>query len=123
MLFSVCHNKLMMVMNALDGKVITTLPIGGHVDGAAFDPALHRAYSSNGEGALRIVQEEGKNKFKVLEQFSTQPGARTVALDTRTNRLYLSTAEFNSPPKPPAEHPHPTMKKNSFVVLAIAPRR
>lgn len=122
-LFSVCHNKLMVVMNALDGQVITTLPIGGHVDGAAFDPVLHRAYSSNGEGTLTIVQEEGKNRFKVLEQLPTQFGARTVALDTRTHRLYLSTAAFNPPSKPTAQHPHPrpTMKDNSFVLLEIAP--
>lgn len=122
-LFSTCDNKLMVVMNALDGKVLATLPIGGHVDGAAYDPVLHRAYSSNGEGTLTIVQEEGKNEFKVLDQFPTQPGARTVALDTETHHLFLPTAEFNPPPQPTAEHPHPrpTMKQNSFVVLDIAP--
>ncbi len=122
-LFSVCHNKLMVVMNALDGKVITTLPIGGRVDGAAYDPAFQRAYSSNGEGTLTIVQREGKDSYKVLEDLPTQLGARTIALDMRTHRLYLPTAEFNPPPAPTAANPHPrpTMKKDSFVVLVVAP--
>ncbi len=122
-LFSVCHNKLMVVMNALDGKVITTLPIDERVDGAAYDPVLQRAYSSNGEGTLTIVQREGKDSYKVLEVLPTQIGARTIALDTKTHRLYLPTAEFNPRPEPTAANPHPrpTMKENSFVVLEVAP--
>lgn len=124
-LFSVCHNKLMVVMNALNGKVITALPIGGRVDGAAFDPVLRRAYSSNGEGTLTIVQEESPSKFKVLEQMPTQEGARTITLDVKTHRLYLPTAEFNPRPAPTAARPHPrpAMKPNSFVVLEVAPGR
>ena len=122
-LFSVCHNKLMVIVDALKGKVLATLPIGGRVDGAAFDPVLRRAYSSNGEGTLTVVQEEGKNRFKVVDQFPTQLGARTIALDTKTHHLYLSTAEFNPPPGPTADNPHPrpTMKENSFVILDVAP--
>jgi DNA-binding beta-propeller fold protein YncE len=122
-LFSVCHNKLMVVMNALDGKVITTLPIDERVDGAAYDPVLQRAYSSNGEGTLTIVQREGRDSYKVLEVLQTQAGARTIALDTKTHRLYLPTAEFNPRPEPTAANPRPrpTMKENSFVVLEVAP--
>ncbi len=122
-LFSVCHNKLMVVMNALDGKVITTLPIGGHVDDAAYDPVLQRAYSSNGEGTLTIVQREGKDSYKVLEDLPTQLGARTITLDTKNHHLFLPTAEFNPRPAPTAANPHPrpTMKENSFVVLEVAP--
>ena len=124
-LFSVCHNKLMVVMNAADGKVITTLPIGERVDGAAFDPALMRAYSSNGEGTLTIVQEENNDSFKVIENLSTQLGARTITVDTKTHHLYLPTAQFNPPPVATADNPHPrpTMMPNSFVVLDIAPMK
>jgi DNA-binding beta-propeller fold protein YncE len=124
-LFSVCHNKLMVVVDAKDGKVITTLPIGERVDGAAYDPVLKRAYSSNGDGTLTIVQEESRSKFKVLEQFSTQLGARTNALDLKTHHIFLPTAEFNPPPAATAENPHPrpTMKPNSFVVLEVAPAK
>jgi len=56
-LFSVCANKMMVVVDAESGKVLTTLPTGGKTDGAAFDPGLKRAYSSNGEGTLTVVQE------------------------------------------------------------------
>lgn len=122
-LFSVCHNKLMVVMDAKNGKVITTLPIGERVDGAAYDPILKRAYSSNGDGTLTIVQEESRSKFKVLEQMPTQLGARTITVDVKTHHLFLPTAEFGPPPPATAEHPHPrpTMKPNSFVVLEVAP--
>ncbi len=124
-LFSVCHNKLMVVMNAIDGKVITTLPIGGHVDGAAYDPVLRRAYSSNGEGTLTVVQREGRNNYKVLENLPTQEGARTIALDTKTHDLFLPTAKFGPRPKPTPQNPHafPKMIKGSFVVLQVAPAK
>lgn len=124
-LFSVCHNDLMVVMNALDGKVITTLPIGGRVDGAAYDPVLQRAYSSNGEGTLTIVQREGNGTYKVLENLPMQLGARTIALDVKTHDLFLPTATFGPRPKPTAANPHafPKMIKNSFVVLEVAPVR
>jgi YVTN family beta-propeller protein len=124
-LFSVCHNKLMVVVDAKDGKVITTLPIGERVDGASYDPVLKRAYSSNGDGTLTIVQEESRSKFKVLEQFPTQLGARTNTLDPKTHHIFLPTAEFNPPPAATAENPHPrpTMKPNSFVILEVAPAK
>ncbi len=122
-LFPVCHNKLMVVVNALDGKVIAALPIGGRVDGAAYDPVLQRVYSSNGEGTLTIVQREKNGSYRVMEDLPTQPGARTIALDTKTHRLFLPTAKFGPRPKPTAANPHafPKMIKNSFVVLEVAP--
>ncbi len=124
-LFSVCHNKLMVVLNGLDGKIIATLPIGGRVDGAAYDPALQRAYSSNGEGTLTIVQRERNGKYKVIEDLPTQLGARTIALDVRNHHLFLPTAKFGPRPQPTAANPHafPKMIKNSFVVLEVAPVR
>ena len=67
-LFSVCGNKLMVVTDAENGKVITTLPIGDGCDGAAFDNYYKRVYASNGEGTMTVVQEETNNSYKVLEQ-------------------------------------------------------
>ncbi len=115
----------MVVLNGLDGKIIATLPIGGRVDGAAYDPALQRAYSSNGEGTLTIVQRERNGKYKVIEDLPTQLGARTIALDVRNHHLFLPTAKFGPRPKPTAANPHafPKMIKNSFVVLEVAPVR
>ena len=117
-LFSGCGNKLMVVSDAEAGKVITTLPIGDRCDGVAFDPSLKRAYSSNGEGTITVVQEENKDQFKVLETIVTQKGARTIAVDKTTHHLYLPTAEFEAAPE---DNLHPAMKPGTFVVLEVAP--
>jgi DNA-binding beta-propeller fold protein YncE len=116
-LFSVCGNKMMVVTDAGTGKVITTLPIGDRCDGVAFDPEYQRAYSSNGEGSVTVVQEIDANNFKVLETITTQPGARTITLDKTSHHLYLPTAEFE--PVPAGENRRPAIKPNSFVVLDI----
>ncbi|HXI03261.1 MAG TPA: YncE family protein [Candidatus Saccharimonadales bacterium] len=121
-LFSVCHNKLMIVLDSEDGRVVAKLPIGEHVDGAAFDPALRRAYSSNGDGTLTVVQEGDGDDFKVLETVATKQSARTLALDAKTHHLFLSCAEIEPAPPTKAEpHMRPTYKPGSFAVLEVAP--
>jgi DNA-binding beta-propeller fold protein YncE len=89
-LFTVGRNNLMAILDAESGKVITTMSIGGHVDGCKFDQATRLAFSSNGEGTVTVVKEESPNEFKVLENIPTQKGARTIALDEKTHRIYLS---------------------------------
>ena len=122
-LFSVCDNKMMVVMDAQHGKIITTLPIGERVDGVAYDPAKKRAYSSNGDGTLTVVQEENENTFKVVENMVTQKGARTIAVDTKTHHLYLPVAEYEPAPPATTENPHPRapVKPGTFVILDIEP--
>ena len=119
-LFSVC-DKMMVVLDAVTGKVVTTLPIGERVDGVAFDPILKRAYSSNGAGTMTVVQEVDENNFKVLENVITQAGARTIALDKKTHHIYLPTAEFGETPAKTSDNPRPrpAIKPNSFFVLDI----
>ncbi len=120
-LFSVCGNKLMVVVDADSGKVVTTLPIGGGVDGAAFDPATGCVFASNGEGTLTVVHESSPDTFVVLGNVATKPGARTVALDTASHRLYLPTARYGPPPSPTAERPHPrpSVVPGTFEVLIV----
>ena len=122
-LFTVCSNKLMVIVDALSGKIVASVPIGERVDGAEFDPVKKRAYSSNGEGTLTVVQEEVKDKFTVLENVTTQRGARTIALDKKTHHLFLPTAEFDPPPEPTPDNPkpRPRIRPNTFVVLDIEP--
>jgi YVTN family beta-propeller protein len=115
-LFSVCGNKLMIILDAITGRVITTLPIGEGCDGAAFDPSNNRAYSSNGDGTLTVVQEANANSFSVLENFPTQRGARTIALDKTSHHIYLPTAEFEPAP---AGGGRPAIKPGTFVVLDV----
>jgi DNA-binding beta-propeller fold protein YncE len=120
-LFSVCGNKLMVISDAIAGKVITTLPIGDRCDGVAFDNVLKRAYSSNGDGTITVVTEGAKDNFSVLENVSTQTGARTITVNSKTHHLYLPSAEFDAAPEPTAENPRPRpkIKPGTFVILDV----
>jgi len=114
-LFSVCANKLMVITNAETGKIITTLPIGENPDGAAFDPGLKCAYSSNGDKTMTVVKEGDNDNFIVLENFPTQQGARTIAVNGMTHHVYLPAADFD----PAIEGQKAKIKPGSFVVLDI----
>ena len=83
----------MIVVSAETGKVITSPPIGRGCDGAAFDPLYKRAYASNGEGTMTVVEKKDANSFEVLETVPTAPSARTIALDKTSHHIYLPAAE------------------------------
>ncbi|WP_100430587.1 YncE family protein [Flavobacterium sp. 1] len=121
-LFSVCGNKLMIVVDASSGKVIKTLPIGDGCDGVAFDAKKKLVFSSNGEGTITVVKEQNANKFSVLETVKTQKGARTIAVNKTSGDLYLTTADFGEKPKPTTENPNPraSIVPDSSVVLVVA---
>lgn len=120
-LFAGCDNKMMAVVNADNGKVLATLPIGEGVDANAFDDDTELAFASCGEGVLTIAHEDSPQKFSVVENVPTQPGARTMALDTKTHNVYLVTAKFGPPPPPTADNPHPrrSIVPDTFVVLVV----
>ncbi len=102
-LFAACRNPAnMVILNAEDGKIITTLPIGTGTDGAGFNPNTMEAFSSQVDGTLTIVKENSPSSFVVEQTLQTMPGARTSALDTKTNHIILIAAEFG-PPTPPAQ--------------------
>jgi DNA-binding beta-propeller fold protein YncE len=90
-LFSVCSNQVMAISDAQKGKVIATIPIGEHVDGAGFDPETRLAFASNGEGSLTVVREEAPNQFRRVATVPTREGARTMALDLRTHQIFTVT--------------------------------
>jgi DNA-binding beta-propeller fold protein YncE len=92
-LFLGCRSKVMAVMNADTGQVITTLPIGDHVDATAFDPETRLIFNSNGEGTITVIHEDSPDKYSLVETVKTAPRAKTMALDPKTHRLFLSTAE------------------------------
>jgi DNA-binding beta-propeller fold protein YncE len=95
-LFSVCSaSQSMVVLDADSGKVLARLPIGRGSDGCGFDPERGLAYSSNGgDGTLTAVREAAPGRFAVVATIPTQQGARTMTLDPKTHRIYLSTATF-----------------------------
>jgi YVTN family beta-propeller protein len=92
-LFIGCRSKVMAVMNADTGQVITTLRIGDHVDATAFDPDSRLIFNSNGEGTITLIQQDSPDKYSVVENVKTLPRAKTMALDPKTHQLFLSTAE------------------------------
>ena len=92
-LFVGCRSKVMAVMDADSGKVITTLPIGDHVDATVFDQETKLIFNSNGEGTITVIQQESPDKYSIVETVKTLPRAKTMALDPKTHRLFLSTAE------------------------------
>jgi YVTN family beta-propeller protein len=122
-LFTVCSNKMMIILDAVDGHVVSALPIGEGCDGVKFDPGLKRAYSSNGDGTMTVVQESNNDSFKVIETVTTMSGSRTLAVDTKTHHIYLPAAEYNPAAAATTENPRPrrTMKPGSFMVLEVAP--
>jgi YVTN family beta-propeller protein len=120
-LFVGCGNKMMAVVDFASGKVVTTVPIGEGVDANAFDPGTQLAFSSNGDGTLTVAKEDSPDKLTVLENVATAPRARTMALDEKTHRVYLVTAEFGPPPSPTAEQPRPRppMVPGTFTILVL----
>jgi DNA-binding beta-propeller fold protein YncE len=121
-LFVGCENKMMAVVNADTGKVLATPAIGEGVDATAFDDQTGLAFASCGEGVLTVVREESPDKFSVVENVPTQPGARTLALDSKTHNVFLVTANFGPPPAATADNPHPrrSIVPDTFVVLVLA---
>lgn len=121
-LFAGCGNRLMAVVDANTGHVVTTLPIGDGVDANGFDPATQLAFASTGrDGMLTVVHEDSPNQFTVVANVPTQRGARTMALDERTHAVYTVTAQFGPAPAPTAEHPHPRppIVPGTFTILEI----
>lgn len=123
-LFAACANQKMIVMNTDNGHIVADLPIGKGVDGADFDPNTKLAFSSNGDGTLTVIHEDSPDKFSVLENATTQRGARTLALDESTHNVFLVTAEFGATPAPTAERPHPrpNIVPGTFSVLVMGTR-
>jgi len=116
-----CGNKTMAVMDEKTGKVITTIEVGNGVDAAGFDPANQLAFTSNGEGSLSVVHENADGSFTPVATVPTQRGARTMALDPKTHKIYMSTAEYGPAPAPTAERPRPRppVIPGSFTVLVL----
>jgi DNA-binding beta-propeller fold protein YncE len=120
-LFSGCHNQVMPVLNADSGAQLATIPIGKGVDAVAFDPETQLAFSSNGEGTLTVVHEDSPDKFSVVENVQTQPGAKTMSLDPNSHNIYLVSAKYEPVLPATADTPRPKRKMipDSFFVLVM----
>jgi len=132
-LFATCHDpRTCVILNADSGQVIASLPIGNGTDGATFNPNTLEAFSSQGDGTLTVIKENAPDSFAVEQNVPTKPGAKTLTLDSKTNRILLITAEYGPPPAPaapaqaqPAGAPAPRrprrgpMVPDSFTILVV----
>jgi len=117
-LFATCREpQNMVVLDANEGKVITTLPIGRGTDGAVFNPASMEAFSSQGDGTLTIVKENSPTSFEVEQTLQTKVSAKTLTLDAKTGHILLIAADFG--PAPAGERRGP-MLPDSFSILLVS---
>ena len=119
-LFVAC-DKVMVVVNADNGKVVAAPPIGGDPDGNGFDPGTGMAFASCRDGFVSVIHQDSPDKYTVVGNINTQVGTRTMSLDPTTHRVYTVTADFKPapPPTPDNPRPRPTPIAGSFVILEI----
>ncbi len=119
-LFVTCRSKIMVVMNALNGKVITSFPIGTGVDWAEFDPTSSTVFVSNGDGTLNMFHQKSADVYEDMGALKTQPSAKTMAFDPKTKKIFLPAAEMETVPNAdPNARPRRVIKPGSFGVLVV----
>lgn len=122
-LFASCHDPQTMVMlDARDGKILATLPIGAGTDGATFNPATKEAFSSQGDGTLTVIKETSPTTFEVEQNVQTPRGAKTLTLDRKTNHILLIAAEYGPAVAPAAGGGRPRrgpLVPGSFSVVVV----
>lgn len=111
-LFVGCGNKKMAIVDADSGKIVASPAIGEGCDATAFDADLDLAFASAGDGTITVIHEDGADKFTVAQTVTTQKGARTMAVDAKTHKIYTVTA--NVGPRPERK-----VEPGSFVVLVV----
>ncbi|CAN5241889.1 hypothetical protein BH11BAC5_BH11BAC5_07860 [soil metagenome] len=115
-LFATCENKRLIVMDATNGKVVASFSTGEGADGVGFDNALKTTYSSNGVGTLTVIKELSANKFILIGNVVTKPGARTIAVDQKTHKVYLPSGLFKPASK---ETFRPEIIPGTFKILTV----
>ncbi len=124
-LFSVCEREVMLVLDGVTGRVVARVAIGDGPDGAAFDPDLGFVFSSNGaDGTLTVIHQDSPDGYRVVATVQTARGARTLALDAASHRIYLPTARFGATPPatPDQPNPRPSIVPDTFVILVAEPK-
>jgi DNA-binding beta-propeller fold protein YncE len=118
-LFIGCRSKVLAVMDASSGKVITTLPIDEGVDAVVYDDASHLIFASNGSGTISVARETSANSYELAGKVTTQKSAKTMAFDPKSKRIFLSAAEMVQPPASSGQKARTTAKSGSFSVLVV----
>lgn len=121
-LFSGCRSGLLAVSDYQAGRLVATAPIGAGVDGAAFDPAAGDVFTSNADGTLTVIHQDGPDQYHVVENVQTAPGGRNMGFDPTTRRLYVVAARYGpAPAESTATNPRrrPPIVPGSFMMMVI----
>lgn len=113
-------SPVVVILNADNGNIITTLPTGMGVDTVAFNPNTMEAISAEGGGTMTFIKENSPTDFTVEQTLPTMFLAKTLALDTKTNHIFTMTSEFGPAPEPPPAAP-PTAAPGQAAPGAAAP--
>jgi DNA-binding beta-propeller fold protein YncE len=117
-LFIGCSNKLMLMMDSTNGKVLGSVPIGPGVDANAFDPGTGLAFASSSDATLTVARVDNSGKLSIVQTLATPPRSRTMTLDPKTHRIYIATAQFeNQPPTTEGKPQRPRVVPASFKVV------
>jgi len=122
-LFIGCRSKVMAVMDTGTGKVIATLPIGGRVDAVVFDEDNRLIFCSNGDGTVSVIRQKTPDEYESLGDITTEPGAKTMAFDPKTKRLFLPTAEMEQTPGVEGQRARLRPKPGTFHVIVVERQR
>jgi hypothetical protein len=115
-IFSAGRNPAMLVMMDADsGKVLQSFPITAGVDAGVYDPASGLVFASTRTGVLHVFHEDSPNKLTPVEEIKTEYGAKTMGLDSKTQNLFLVTADFTPPSGPKGDRK--TIKGTAHVLI------
>jgi DNA-binding beta-propeller fold protein YncE len=119
-LFVAARSKSLVVMDAANGKVVTTLPIGAGVDFAGFDAEARLVFASNGDGTLSVIHQKSADEYEDAGAVTTQKTAKTMAFDLKTKHIFLPTAEVEMIPSAEAGgKPARKVVEGTFAVLVV----
>jgi DNA-binding beta-propeller fold protein YncE len=119
---SSCGNNKLVVLNSDTGAVVATPEIGEDPDGVVFDPATGLVFTSNVVGTLSILHQDSPDTYSTVQTVQTAVGARTLAYDPASGRVFLVTAKVGPVPPATASNPNPkaAVLPNTFELLVVS---
>jgi DNA-binding beta-propeller fold protein YncE len=121
--FAACDNMRLAVLNADDGTLVASLPIGPGVDAVAYDADRNLIFSANGgaDGTLTVIRQSVTDSYSVIQTLPTRQRARTLAVDPENGQVYLVTdllgVNLAAQPNPQGVQTNPV--NGSFQVLVV----
>ena len=117
-LFAACQNRIMVMISAVSGRVIGSVPTGAGTDSARYDPGTRDVFAANGSGTLTVAREVTPNRMVLLQQVSTGPNGRSMALDPQTHRVFVMTAKFGAFARSlPRYNPHDRLNPHGYPAI------